>query len=618
MERIADQVGMVSGERHAARQKAAAQPVSFAATFGLFQPADGANANAVRNAAVLFLPPWGFEEMCTHKLFRVMAEELAADGIASLRFDYPGTGDSLDEATAAITLAVWQETIAEALALLREKTDGLPIMLIGHGLGASLALEMAHGLEGLCGLVAMAPVASGRAYLRELQFWAQVIDDGLGLPEPFRLRGVTAIAGLVMPEGVSADLKKKDFAAIVPHRAIPHLFVNRPERPSDTLLSEQLAAKGARVDVSDYTGFEAMIANPSMARLPLETMEHLISWVVRRAAALGYPERSGQEPAASETARLEARDFCETALRFGREQRLYGILCEPVGARRGATVVLASTAYDRHAGWGRSGVTMARRLARAGIASFRFDPANVGDSPPVPGFPEQVLYAETQYDDVEAALNLLEARDLLPAVGAGRCSGAYLTFSSMLKDHRLAGACLVNPFTFYWDPKRDVEGALRQVPRSLSTYKHLMFQGGTFFRLLRGDVDIKNAVRNLMSVSWCRFIHSAGLGNIMSARARLTHAQVISAFKRLSKRKVKLVLLYSEDDIGLEHVYQHFGADGHRLKRYDFVEMKIVPETDHNFSPEAAQQRYFQEIRDLSLGAGSASIRLMESPKTES
>lgn len=615
MERVTDKASLVSGERQSTRQKAAAQPVSFAGTFGLFQSANSVSPTVARNAAVLFLPPWGFEELCTHKLFRVMAEEFAADGIASLRFDYPGTGDALDDDAGTMTLDVWYNTISAAFALLRKKTGDLPIMLVGHGLGASLGLEMAERLEGLCGLVAMAPVGSGRGYLRELQMWARMIDDGLSLPEHLRLRDVTSIAGLIMPDGVSSALKKKDFSTVNPHRSIPHLFVNRPDRPGDKALADLMASKGARVEQSDYLGFEAMIANPSMARLPLETMEHLVSWVVRCAAALGLPPHPVSTPEISDAAQLVTRDFRETAMRFGRGQRLYGILCEPVGPRRGASVLLASTAYDRQSGWGRSGVAMARRLARAGIASFRFDPANVADSPPVPGFPEQVLYAETQYDDVEAALNVLEQRDLLPVVGVGRCSGGYLIFSCMIKDHRLTGACLANPFAFYWDPKRDVDASLRMVPRSLDTYKQLMFRGGTFRRLLKGDVDIKNAARNFLSVSWGRFIHRTGLGNIVTARARLNHAQVVSAFKRLAKRKAKLVLLYSEDDVGLEHVYQHFGVDGHRLTRYDNVEVQIVPDTDHNFSPEAAQQYYFKQIRDLALSIGSPAIRLADYPK---
>ncbi len=159
----ADTAGMMSGTPSSVSQKAAAQPVRFGATFGLFQPGNGVPAGVARNAAVLFLSPWGFEEMCTHKLFRLMAEELAADGIASLRFDYPATGDALDDDAGTMTLDVWQKTIAEALSFLREKTGNLPVLLVGHGLGASFALEMAQEVDNLCGVVAMAPVASGRA-----------------------------------------------------------------------------------------------------------------------------------------------------------------------------------------------------------------------------------------------------------------------------------------------------------------------------------------------------------------------------------------------------------------------------------------------------------------------
>ena len=88
------------------------------------------------------------------------------------------------------------------------------------------------------------------------------------------------------------------------------------------------------------------------------------------------------------------------------------MLCEPLGPRSGATVVILGTAYDRHSGWGRSSVMMARNLAAAGVASLRFDGANIGDSPPVPGVPDQVLYQDSQIDDVRAAaLDFLARRD---------------------------------------------------------------------------------------------------------------------------------------------------------------------------------------------------------------
>ena len=86
----------------------------------------------------------------------------------------------------------------------------------------------------------------------------------------------------------------------------------------------------------------------------------------------------------------------------------------------------------------------ARCLALQGIASLRFDAANVGDSPPVEGAPGQVLFSAGQKDDVQAAFDLMAARQLAPAVLAGRCSGAYLAFQSSLDEPRCRGVIAVN------------------------------------------------------------------------------------------------------------------------------------------------------------------------------
>ncbi len=227
----------------------------------------------MRKCSVLFLQPWGFEEMCTHKLFRIIAEELACEGIASLRFDYPGTGDALDTTSYEQDLSPWQETIKTAVDVLRQKTGGLPVILLGHGLGASLGVQpcgrnrrsRGSGRNGAC-----------RVWSRlsqELQFWARVIDDGLGLAEHLRPSGVTAIAGHVLPEAKAAALKKTDFASVQPHRSIPHLFVNRVDRPGDRQMAEQIEAKGARVEMIDYYGYDALVGNPAMARMPMAAAE---------------------------------------------------------------------------------------------------------------------------------------------------------------------------------------------------------------------------------------------------------------------------------------------------------------------------------------------------------
>ena len=73
---------------------AAASPIVFSDTLGLFQRAAGPCLDTV----VVFASPWGLEELCTtRKFWRIIADRLASRGIASLRFDWPGTGDGRDD-----------------------------------------------------------------------------------------------------------------------------------------------------------------------------------------------------------------------------------------------------------------------------------------------------------------------------------------------------------------------------------------------------------------------------------------------------------------------------------------------------------------------------------------
>jgi hypothetical protein len=65
-------------------------PVTFAGCFGWLHPAPGRRGVVLCNA-------WGQEALCAHRSWRLLAMDLAAAGLPTLRFDYPGTGDSLDD-----------------------------------------------------------------------------------------------------------------------------------------------------------------------------------------------------------------------------------------------------------------------------------------------------------------------------------------------------------------------------------------------------------------------------------------------------------------------------------------------------------------------------------------
>ena len=578
----------------AAATTGAARPVTFSDTVGLFMAAGG-TATAT---GVLFVSPWGLEEMCMRKFWRVVADALASKGMASLRFDYPGTGDALDRADYAGGLSLWEDCVVEAAKELRRQSGCRNVIVVSQGLGSALTVRVAERIEGLAAIACLAPVTSGRAFLREMQIWARMVDEGLGVPEEHRLRDGVGIAGLRMPDEIAADLRKLNLTGLT-HRPAPRvLVVRRADRPADSEFAAQLSAMGVEVREADYTGYDEFISNPAISTMPDDIRTVVLEWIGSVAATLPAEAPLPVERSASEV-RLLGADFRETPVNFGNGGRLYGMLCEPLGPRSGATVVILGTAYDRHSGWGRSSVTMARELAAGGIASLRFDGANIGDSPPVHGVPDQVLYQDSQIDDVRAALDFLARRDLLPAVLSGRCSGGYLTFKSAVADQRVSGAVAVNPFVFHWEPGRDIDESLRYMPRSLDVYREKMFQTETFRRLLQGRVDIRRAIGNMGRALWRRVVRKITPVLQMMPGSGGEYAEVRKSFQALAERRMPLYLLYSENDVGFEHFAEHFGPKGQGLRRYANARLSIVPEADHNFTPAPARRAYRDALIDM-------------------
>lgn len=110
--------------------------------YAYFQPAREAATNKTR-AAVLICPPIGSDWIHTHFIVRKLMYKLASVGIASLRFDFFGTGDSQGEEKDA-DLNRWRSDLASAWNELGTQVPDTPLLLLGIGLGGGLALEFAQ------------------------------------------------------------------------------------------------------------------------------------------------------------------------------------------------------------------------------------------------------------------------------------------------------------------------------------------------------------------------------------------------------------------------------------------------------------------------------------------
>jgi hypothetical protein len=139
----------------------------------------------------------------------------------------------------------------------------------------------------------------------------------------------------------------------------------------------------------------------------------------------------------------------EQVLRFGQWRSLVGVLTEPRAGTANAdapVVLFLNAGLLHHIGPHRLHVQLARRLARAGVQSLRFDLSGIGDSGPRE---DRMGRGESMVRETQDAMDTLAA-----AHGARRfvlfgiCTGADQAVRVALADERVAGAVLVDGYAY--------------------------------------------------------------------------------------------------------------------------------------------------------------------------
>ena len=555
---------------------------------------------------VVLCAPWGFEDLAMRKSWRLLAEAIAAAGFPVLRFDYPGTGNSLGAMTAIVDTAQWTRAVGDAADFLRAYSGVKRFVFIGQSLGAALAAVAAGTRTDVAALLLIAPVVKGRAYVQDLAVTSSLVADKLGITADPAPGEALSMLGFALSPSMVESLKALDLGKSAMGGVQTVVVYDQADRKQGAEVSEHYRRNGVTARLETVAPYHLMISDTTdIQPLPASRAQIVAALLDLYPATPAVAPRLPLLPAT-----LRAETFREEPLRFGAEGAMQGTLCQPVVPQPGApTMIFLNRGLNAQIGWRRVSVDHARALAGAGIASLRIDLAGLGESADHPDRPAPLVYAPELVSDVGAAIDALAARGHTRIAIVGVGSGAYTALAVAEADARVSDVVVVNPQRLVWNPTENADDLIRYGLRSMEDYVGDIKSRDALRRLIRSRKHIAPAL-------W--YIAKRGIGDAVARlpprwRAALLRdaraERIQQLFAGLSARQTRVSLVYSDGDPGLRELRAYYGAFGRNL-RLPHVSVTIVPDADHNLTTARASNELLDHL--IAFGHDGAAARLCE------
>ncbi|RBB41040.1 hydrolase [Burkholderia reimsis] len=570
------------------------RPIIFGGRFGWLHPGNGTRGVVLCNA-------FGHESVWSHGGMRYLADRLSARGMPVLRFDYRGTGDSVGADGASDQFETAVDDVGAAIAQLRKETGVARVTLCGLRLGAAFALLAADRYDA-DQLVLLAPVASGRSYVRELSIMRNIWLDQLPVPlreaqpkdAPFNVLGqVYSPAFRARLNAFDAVDALKDCAGVP---ASGTLIVDVNAGGSEPL-HRQLEGLGGSVERRSFEGYAAFMQETTFSSLPTRVFDAVVDWIAAKEVRHEPAPRVASKPGQDAYLVLRTPEACEQPVRFG-VAGLFGILCTPHGMHdRGSVLLITNTSASPHVGDSRLSVRIARELARRGIASLRFDGSGIGDSSSArggtPDDARQPVYSSAVVEDVSTAAHWLKEQGYRHVVSFGICSGAYSALRAALVGRALSGVISVNLQSFHMPDGLSTDALRRHRPNSMAGYRSSFFELEKWKQVLAGKRRIMPFVR--LVLKRVTTLAAVRIGAWRRRIAGWSCAETLPVephdiLRTLQRKEVSTLFVCGAYDSSLDLMSMYFGPRGKRVSRYSGARAVVVDDLDHSvFSSHAVE-----------------------------
>lgn len=497
---------------------------------------------------VVLCPPLGQEGVIAYRGLRLLADQLAERGIASVRYDPPGHGDA---APSDDTESLFDG--ARRAAEVLRACGCSQICYLGLSSSALIASDVARPGDLV---VLWSPPTSGRVWLRKARGLA-ALELGTGRVAD----GIESLIGLELTEQLAARLSAVAFHTTGGASAL--VAVRPGEAPPPGAID---------ADVIEVTGTAEFLDTTSMnSVLPVSAMTAISDWLADQAT--GTPTDLIAPPLRSELVVGEAVE----RIRWLGPHALFAIECRPRRASEDAPLVLLHAGAAEHrVGAGDYQVGLARLLAHDGAASVRADRRGVGETGSVHPEDPSLFYSREWMADQDA---------IIAAMGV---DGEHLALTGLCSGGWLAG-------------QRTIDNPALIVDIHPLEYRIEPAPPGEYLDEIGIDLDPapgKNALRNWYRESapvWLRQLRDRWKGRAMAGPFLASAAQ----------RSGRTVLILSD----LEKMVFDRRGGPQAAARLDGVETIEVGDSDHALYSRPTRQRIIAEVRNQVAQAFGLTVR---------
>jgi pimeloyl-ACP methyl ester carboxylesterase len=534
--------------------------------FGVLNPARGTT-----DRGVLICAPLGYENVIYHRQLAILARRIAAKGTPTLRFDWPGCGDSAGDDLDPDLIPRSLAAIQPAVDTLRDRTGVDRVDIVGLRIGATLAASVVGDVEHAGDVALWDPFASGKAYLRNLRAFerlarkpkAEVRSGSYESAAGFRLsrETVTSLESL--------DLRQCDLGS--PRR----VFLGYRDGSASTDVADNFTAKGHDVTTAELEGLREVALGWAERPVPVSSFQAIEDW-------LGLPDR---EPGTDFPVLAGGRErwsgvqlengVHEDPVLLADGSPMLGFVSLPPAESTGRSWVLfVPNRYARRIGPNGLYRRWARSWAQFGLPSFRVDVNGTGDAGGPDGERDWDMYQPHCVDDVVRALDFLrEEFDGERAAVVGLCSGGYLGFHAALRNEMVKDVFLLNPQMLLWT---DVETSVTLATK----LRGRLVRPQSWLRLLRNPVGLSRFVLPVVR----RVLVADLRWRLKLRKDRPIDQWIRDSIRTLGERGCRLHFVFSEDDPGIGYLTRYLGNDMQGLADQPNVSFHVVEDADHTFT----------------------------------